>query len=75
MMQQNRTPGTPCPNCDNFIPMTIEALLGNGAFRCPNPECQTVLQVNLGESRKSLEELKKFNRSTEQARRMRDRGR
>lgn len=31
MMQQNRPAGIPCPNCQAFISMSIEELVGAGS--------------------------------------------
>lgn len=69
-MNPQRPTGMPCPNCSTFIAMSIEALLSASGFPCPNPECETVLHLNRGGSRQSLEALEKFHRETTEVRKL-----
>lgn len=60
--------GTPCPNCETFIPIKIEDLLAARPFVCPNPDCGTVLNLHRSRSRRSLVSLKRYQEDMDRAR-------
>ncbi|MCF0199119.1 MAG: hypothetical protein HUK02_07315 [Bacteroidaceae bacterium] len=54
MAQQ--TPGMNCPQCNQFIPTTINELLTAQGLRCPY--CGLQLTINRAESKRAMDILK-----------------
>ncbi len=53
----SRPAGIPCPECNNFIPISMHQLMFAGSILCPN--CGLKLEVKKSSSEKALEMLKK----------------
>ena len=54
-----RMPGMPCPNCNNFIPTSIQQILHSNIICCPT--CGLVINIDKRKSDKAIEMLKKIN--------------
>ncbi len=63
MTQPASEPGLPCPNCNELIRFTIEALLTRTDFFCS--ACGLKLSLNRPESQESLQVLEKINEAAE----------
>ena len=51
-------PGMPCPNCGNFIPISIQQILFSKCLYCPI--CGFSINIDKRKSDKALETLKKI---------------
>lgn len=58
--QDTQTGGVPCPSCDTFIPMTLQDLLSNKSFCCPNRDCRTRLRLDSRGSSSTLAALRSY---------------
>ena len=60
-MQQNgqRTPGIPCPNCRNLIPISIQQIINASVVFCPI--CGLKLDIDKRKSDKALKLLAKVD--------------
>ena len=52
-----QVPGMICPQCKNFIPTTIHAIINSKAIVCPH--CHLRLNIDRTKSGKAIEALKK----------------
>jgi hypothetical protein len=55
-----RPGGLACPKCGTHIPFTIETLLSERRFPCPNSACGGALRLDTGQSREALALLERF---------------
>lgn len=61
-----QSPGMACPKCATHIPFTIDSLLVERRFRCPNLICGGVLTLDPDASSEALSLLKKYRDSKAQ---------
>lgn len=59
--QQMRPSGMPCPQCNGFIPISMQQIITDSAIICPH--CGLRLNINQQESRPAIEALKKFQQA------------
>lgn len=53
-----RVSGVACPECQNFIPMSIQGLLTSNCFSCPS--CGLTLNLNIAASEVAIKALSKL---------------
>ena len=57
--QQTQRPcGMPCPQCGDFIPLSMQQIISDSSITCPH--CGLCLNINKQESRLAINALKKF---------------
>lgn len=56
--QAQRASGMPCPQCGQFIPVSMQQIIMEPYIICPH--CSLQLNINHGESRQAIEALRKF---------------
>ena len=55
---QQRISGMPCPNCQNFIPISMHQLMSMNSIFCP--VCGLRLDINKNSSERAREALRKL---------------
>lgn len=74
MRPDEQNPGFPCPNCATPISVTLEALLSQASFKCPNPGCATVLRLDKRQSGDALDAAAKLKAGLDKADQMKPDG-
>lgn len=63
---QQRISGMPCPNCQNFIPISMHQLMSMNSIFCP--ACGLKLDINKNSSEKAREALRKLEEAKKEIR-------
>jgi transcription elongation factor Elf1 len=58
--------GIPCPECQSFIPMSLEKVLGQRQFSCPS--CGLQLTIDLNQSQQGMKVLQNIKQAQDQVR-------
>ena len=59
--QQMRPSGMPCPQCNGFIPVSMQQIITDSAIICPH--CGLRLTINRQQSSTAIEALKKVQQA------------
>ena len=59
--QAQRPSGMPCPQCNGFIPVSMQQIITDSSILCPH--CGLRLNINQQESRPAIDALKKFQQA------------
>ena len=69
MTQTPKTAGLPCPECKTIIPISLDSLLAERNFRCPNSDCRLVVSLDRSQSRDALDAAMKLKAGLDAAKR------